>query len=154
MDKSQNVLILNKLKGFLIIGFCFFIFFFLGGGNLCYLKSTIGVPCPGCGLTRAYLSLFNGNLKEAFYYHPLFFIPLLVIIVILLKFEPFIRFKIIEKIYSSKIFWICIIIAFLILYIIRMILFFPHTEPMIFNENNALFKLINLIKNQMHLIFS
>jgi len=118
------------------------LFFILGDGNLCYLKSTIGLPCPGCGLTRAYLSLLNGNFKKAFHFHPLFFIPLIVVVIVLLNFQPFLEFAIIKKIYLNKIFWICIVVLFVILYIIRMILFFPNIEPMKFNEDNILFDLI------------
>jgi hypothetical protein len=35
----------------------------------------LGVPCPGCGLTRATLALFSGNVAEALRLHPL--VPLL-----------------------------------------------------------------------------
>ena len=147
MDKPKNVLNLNKLKDILITGSCFMLFFILSDGNLCYLKSTIGVPCPGCGLTRAYLCLFNRNLKEAFYLHPLFFIPLILVVVTLLNFQPFIELGIIKKIYSNNVFWICIIVPFVILYIIRMILFFPNIEPMTFNENNILFNSFRFLLN-------
>ena len=36
-----------------------------------------GVPCPGCGMTRALIKACTFDFKAAFYYHPLF---LLVII--------------------------------------------------------------------------
>ena len=32
----------------------------------------LGIPCPGCGLTRAYLAAFRLDFKSAFAYHPLF----------------------------------------------------------------------------------
>jgi hypothetical protein len=38
---------------------------------LCPLASTFGVPCPGCGLTRATLALLHGNLRSALHFHPL-----------------------------------------------------------------------------------
>lgn len=31
------------------------------------------IPCPGCGITRAYFSAFSLDFKSAFGYHPLFF---------------------------------------------------------------------------------
>ncbi|MDR1953219.1 MAG: DUF2752 domain-containing protein [Clostridiales Family XIII bacterium] len=34
------------------------------------------VPCPGCGITRAYLSIASLDIKAAFNHHPLFFIAL------------------------------------------------------------------------------
>jgi hypothetical protein len=37
----------------------------------CPLASMLGVPCPGCGLTRATLALAHGELKHAHELHPL-----------------------------------------------------------------------------------
>ena len=37
----------------------------------CPLASVLGVPCPGCGLTRATLALAHGELKHAHELHPL-----------------------------------------------------------------------------------
>jgi len=37
----------------------------------CPLASVLGVPCPGCGLTRATLALAHGELKHALELHPL-----------------------------------------------------------------------------------
>lgn len=44
-----------------------------GGG--CILLSLAGIPCPSCGLTRATLYALMGRFKTAFSYHPLFFVP-------------------------------------------------------------------------------
>jgi hypothetical protein len=41
-------------------------------GTICLIYATIGLPCPGCGLTRAYLSFFGLNVFDALYSHPLF----------------------------------------------------------------------------------
>ncbi len=37
----------------------------------CPFKAVTGYPCPFCGITRAYLSLFIGDIQASFHYHPL-----------------------------------------------------------------------------------
>ena len=38
---------------------------------LCPTAFFWGIPCPGCGLTRATLALLHGHFAQAFGYHPL-----------------------------------------------------------------------------------
>ena len=38
---------------------------------LCPMAGVLGVPCPGCGLTRATLALAHGDLRGALRLHPL-----------------------------------------------------------------------------------
>lgn len=40
----------------------------------CPLASIAGIPCPGCGLTRATLALAHGDVQHAFALHPLVFV--------------------------------------------------------------------------------
>lgn len=35
----------------------------------CFMKTLFGIPCPGCGGTRALISFFTGNLFSAVYYN-------------------------------------------------------------------------------------
>nr|WP_307776543.1 DUF2752 domain-containing protein [uncultured Cetobacterium sp.] len=86
-----------------------------------------GVPCFTCGITRAYLSLLKLDIKSAFYYHPLFFLV------------PFLFF--IKK--QKQLF--LIFGLFIFVWIIRMYLYFPTIEPMVFNKNALYIKFFNLI---------
>ena len=37
----------------------------------CPLKYLTGISCPGCGMTRALISLLTGHFRQAMHYHPL-----------------------------------------------------------------------------------
>lgn len=38
----------------------------------CIFRAITGVPCPGCGMTRAWLAFLTGHFDAALAYHPLF----------------------------------------------------------------------------------
>ena len=40
----------------------------------CPMAGVLGIPCPGCGLTRATLALLRGDVRGAFRLHPLVFV--------------------------------------------------------------------------------
>ena len=40
---------------------------------LCPLAGIFGIPCPGCGLTRASLAALRGDFGAALHFHPLVF---------------------------------------------------------------------------------
>lgn len=44
------------------------------GLPFCPMAGVLGIPCPGCGLTRATLALAHGELHHAVALHPLVFV--------------------------------------------------------------------------------
>lgn len=114
--------------------------YLLGSDTRCLIRNTLGIPCPGCGMTRAYSNLFSGNIVGAFQSHPLFILPIIIGIVIVLR-----NTKLVNGIYRSNRFWIVLLILIIGVYAIRMILYFPNTEPMEFNPNGLIPRLINYI---------
>ena len=54
-------------------------------GVTCPIKYITGISCAGCGMSRAWIALLHFNIHDAFMYHPLFFLPPVVVIVMLLK---------------------------------------------------------------------
>lgn len=52
----------------------------------CVFKELIGIPCPGCGITRALLSLILLDFKSAFEYNPMIYCYIIsVVIYVVLK---------------------------------------------------------------------
>lgn len=101
-----------------------------GEGTICLIYNTTGIPCPTCGLTRSILYAMMLQFQEAFLYHPLFwFAP---IAILLLGYALLIDNK---KLFHRS---IIVIGAITIgVWIIRMVLFFPDVEPMVFRENSV-----------------
>ena len=56
-------------------------------GIRCVFLYLFGIPCPGCGMTRALHSLFRLDLVQAFQYHPLVFTMPYVLAYVLLPME-------------------------------------------------------------------
>lgn len=96
-------------------------------GTICLIRGIIGVPCPACGISRAVISFLNGNYIDAFKYHPLFWLPIGLLVSIINR--KYIKRKL-----------IVFMIIFIGMYIIRMVVLFPNIEPMRLNEK-AIFKI-------------
>ena len=104
----------------------------------CLVKAVCGIPCPGCGTTRAWLSLFAGRLPDAFFYHPLFWLT-----------PPLFALGVINPAWlhdrkAAGIFWGILFLYFAV-YFWRMFTLFPETPPMDVNADAILFRLADLI---------
>lgn len=102
-------------------------------GVTCPIKYITGISCAGCGMSRAWIALLHFNIHEAFMYHPLFFLPPVVVKVMLLKSKINIKFY--------KIFMFTMAGAFVIVYLYRM--FIGTGDIVVFEpQNNILFRII------------
>lgn len=114
-----------------VIVFVYAVFHFVGIG--CPIKFVTGISCLGCGMTRAWVSVLKLDFAAAFYYHPLFMIPPIAIIVY------FAKSKINIKIY--KIIMLTMVIAFITIYMYRLI--FTDGDIVVFEpQNNIIFRLL------------
>ncbi len=107
----------------------------------CPVEIILGVPCPSCGITRAWLSAISFDFPKAFYFHPLFLLVIPVLIIFIYK-----DYKYINKIYNCLYFWIFLIVIILLTYVLRMIFQFPN-EVLKINENSLLQIIIRFIKS-------
>lgn len=79
----------------------------------CPILWITGISCAGCGMTRAWISLLHLDFKTAFYYHPLFWLPVVIL------FFYFFRNKMTKN--ASLILSTIAILLFLITYVLRML---------------------------------
>ena len=100
----------------------------------CMFRSVTGFPCLGCGTTRACLAFFQGHIVDAFYYHPLFWLTIILIIITLFRGGQIFRN---EK--ANRFTWITLLFMYLTVFIVRMVLLFPDTPPMDYNYDAPLF---------------
>ncbi len=77
---KKNKTIKNAIKPIAFFSaFLLSIAFLYFSGIHCPFKKFLNIECAGCGMTRAYFSLFKGDIKSAFKYNPLFFtVPLII----------------------------------------------------------------------------
>ncbi len=122
-------------------------------GTSCIIASVFGIPCAGCGSTRAVRLLFQGRILDALRMHPLIFLTLFLLIAIpayaIARFiakkkgKPF-RSPLSPR--ATEIVFFSLAALYLVVYVIRMILLFPHTEPMLYNKNSVWGRLISFIR--------
>lgn len=101
--------------------------------TICFIRGSVGIPCPSCGMTRAYKLFSQGDLVGAFHMHPLFFIPIVIVILFLVK-----KMDIVYR-YKYH-----LLILFLGIYVYRMINLFPNEDPMMFNHKAILPRIFNM----------
>lgn len=111
--------------------------------QICVFRAATGLPCPGCGLTHAALSLFRGEIMQSLNFHPLL-LPYLITIVA----NTFRRdFRFFNWLRSSWWLW-TVTIATVGYYVVRMILYFPHGPyPMVYDQRCYLFLVYRVIRD-------
>ncbi len=111
-----------------------------GEGTICIISNTTGVPCPSCGLTRSVIYLLQFKFKEAFEYHPLvYLLPIWI---------PLLGYGILKedgKLVTYTIYSIGIIA--IVVWAIRMFLYFPEVEPMTYRWGSMFGSIISFIRN-------
>ena len=111
--------------------------------RLCMIRNVTGYPCPGCGMTRAHIEVLKLNFKKAFNYHPLFMLPSIIFLVVMLRNKS----KIANYIYNNNFITITVLIIFIAVYVVRFIMLFPNTEPFTYNYDSNLYLFIRIMQN-------
>lgn len=134
LPNNRHAIIKDRLLLMLYLAGIYLLLSLLGIG--CPLKFITGIPCPGCGMTRAYYSLLRLDIHQAFHYHPLFILapPM----VLLFLFDFYIKPRLL------KMSWIFILILFISIYLFR--LFISHSDVVEIDiSSSIMIKLYQLI---------
>lgn len=108
--------------------------------GLCVWKGVFGLPCPGCGGTRAMFLLAKGNILGSLKLNPS--APLLFLCLLNeIRVNYFKRGS--KKV--AAIFLLVSVLFSIMVYIIRMKYYFPSYEPYIFNDQCLLLRLLNML---------
>ncbi len=114
----MNRTIITRLS---IIGYFIFVVIYMNFNSFfdrieCPFYKITKIPCAGCGATRAFKSILQGNIKNALYYNILAVIAFPILIVAL--FSPAIL-KLLEKPPFSLIIILIVVIFFVIRAILK-----------------------------------
>ena len=107
----------------------------------CLSRVFTGLPCPACGVTRAVDALFHGRVADSFSMYP----PLLPTAAVLTfsLFAALFKSERLTKV--ARKLQVATIAMILLVYIVRMVLYFPHTEPMRVSENGIIPRIVRLL---------
>lgn len=99
----------------------------------CVFYKVTGIPCPGCGSTRAYLAAAGLRFGEAFKMHPLWPVTVPLIAASIWKEGSLFRSR-----KTNAFFYGLVAVLYIGVYIARMATLFPDTPPMVFNDDALL----------------
>lgn len=139
MRKKKNKSIVLMI---LVLFLLYSILMFTMTGGLCMFRGILGLPCPACGSTRAIIHLAKGDVTGCMELNPS--APLLFLCLL-----NEIRVNYFSK-GDKRIAGILLTgsISFsIIIYIIRMKMYFPFKAPYVFDEHCLLIQLLKALKN-------
>lgn len=90
----------------------------------CPMYHFFGILCPNCQGTRCVINFLLGNFSASFFYHPIFFITIVYLMVVNILFiiNAFRKKEILTFLYPKTKFWIIFLVALGIFTVIRNIL--------------------------------
>ncbi len=126
--------IVGDLKG-IALAFALFLLYYLMMNAVfhafCPLLAATGIPCAGCGLTRAVIFLSRGEIGRALSINPSLFLILL-----FLLYCGYFRYIKGEKVKGFSVALGVLVTGMLMVYGYRMYLYFPDKAPCVYKYDN------------------
>ena len=118
---------------------------YLLGISLCPMVRLTGLPCPGCGMTRAAVLFFQGHWKRAWQMHPFVYaLPVLAVWAFASRYASGRDSRLLKWTVAAL---LVLSVAF---YGYRMITVFPHRAPMIYEQQNCLGIMWNVCRRHFY----
>ncbi len=99
----------------------------------CPMIQITGLPCAGCGLTRAFLFILRGEFERAVYIQPMAFA-----VIAFVAYCAFFRYLKGTKIVAFSPLFVILVSGMLVFYVVRMVLYFPDRVPYVYAQDNLL----------------
>ena len=107
----------------------------------CPLIIFCGIPCPGCGVSRATACFLTGRWQQAWQMNPMIF-P----ITAAAAYFGWNRYLLGRKAMGIKAIVIGLLVLLIVVYGVRMYLYFPNRIPYIYTEDNMLARFYSLYR--------
>ncbi len=116
---------------------------------VCPMVLITGLPCPGCGMTRAGMSMLRFDFKQAFYYNPCCFMWAAYFMYMFIQ-----RYVLGNKIKYRDALGIIVGLVTLGVYVYRMATCFPSEAPLTFTYDNMLQHIFSDYNNLIEKFFN
>lgn len=113
----------------------------------CPLIIFCGLPCPGCGISRASAYFLTGRWQQAWQMNPMVF-PIAAAAV----YFGWNRYLLGRKARGIKVVIIALTVLLVVAYAVRMYLYYPNRVPYVYTENNVLAHLYLYWRQMMYRI--
>ena len=120
-------------KEVIIIFLIYYIFMHVVFHAFCPLVITTGLPCAGCGMTRAVFFMLTGQFARSWRLNPMA-LPIILLVV----YSFICRYVLGKKIKGVKTAIIVILTGMLIVYVYRMFTIFPNRPPYVYTGGSIL----------------
>ena len=109
-----------------------------GAQSLCPFKMLTGFPCPGCGITKSLVCVYEGNIYKSVIYHVLgpFVIVFAIVAILVLSAELITKKEYFKRYFYNKKLGICLAVFLGCYHFIRVVFFIKnHSMSEILKES-------------------